>query len=96
MFNTERFLQIGAYNEKFICWGAEDNELFTRCKILEHTKFRDTDINSVCFHLFHRNAVRSNHPYYQSNFDEAGRVESMSKEQLLNYIKTWKQFQSNA
>lgn len=92
MFNTERFLEIGAYNEKFICWGAEDNELFSRCEILEHKKYRDTDLNSICFHLYHTNAVRNQHPFYQSNFDEAGKVGKMSKQELIDYIKTWKQF----
>lgn len=96
LFNRERFLEIGAYNEKFVCWGAEDNELFTRCSILEHKKFRDTDINSICFHLFHRDAVRNNHPYYQSNFDEANKVEKMNKEELQKYIKTWKQYECKA
>lgn len=92
MFNRERFLEIGGYNEKFICWGAEDNELFHRCKILEHKMYRDLDINSLCFHLFHNNAVRNQHPFYQSNFDEAGLVESMSKHELQEYIKTWIQY----
>ncbi len=92
LFNKEKFLEIGGYNEKFICWGAEDNELFSRCDILRHKKFRDEDLNSICFHLFHQNAVRANHPYYQSNFDEAGKVSNMSYDELSNYIKTWKQF----
>jgi predicted glycosyltransferase involved in capsule biosynthesis len=90
MFNRERFLDIGSYNEKFICWGAEDNELFTRCNILEHKKYRDTDINSICFHLHHKNAIRAHHPYYQQNFDEANLVGKMSKLELQDYIKTWK------
>jgi len=89
MFNRERFLEIGGYNEKFIAWGAEDNELCTRVKILEHKSFRDNDIDSVCFHLFHNNAIRNNHPYYQSNFDEAAHTGAMTKEELITYIKTW-------
>lgn len=92
MFNTKRFLEIGAYNERFICWGAEDNELFTRCEILEHKKYRDTDLDSICFHLFHTNALRNQHPFYQSNFEEAGKVSKMSKQELKEYIKTWNQF----
>jgi predicted glycosyltransferase involved in capsule biosynthesis len=90
MFNRDRFLEIGGYNENFICWGAEDNELFHRCNIFEHKKYRDTDLNSICFHLFHRNAVRNQHPFYQSNFDEANKVEKMSKKELSNYVKSWK------
>lgn len=93
MFNRDRFLEIGGYNENFVCWGAEDNELFHRCNILDHKKYRDTDLNSVCFHLFHRNAVRNQHPFYQSNFDEANKVEKMSKEELTLYVKTWRHLQ---
>jgi hypothetical protein len=92
LFNKQRFLEMGGYNEKFICWGAEDNELLSRCKILEHKVYRDTAQKAICFHLFHRNAVRNEHPYYQSNFDEVNMVEKMSKTELQNYIKTWKQF----
>jgi predicted glycosyltransferase involved in capsule biosynthesis len=92
MFNKQRFLEMGGYNEKFIAWGAEDNELYSRSKILEHKTFRDTDMDSVCFHLYHANAIRNNHPFYQSNFDEAGYVESLNKEQLQEYIKTWNNF----
>lgn len=89
MFNRERFLEIGGYNEKFIAWGAEDNELCTRVKTMEHNSFRDDNIDSVCFHLFHNNAIRNNHPYYQSNFDEAAHTGAMTKEELGEYIKTW-------
>lgn len=92
MFNRERFLEIGGYNEKFICWGAEDDELFCRCKILEHKLFRDEDINSICFHLAHRNATRHHHPHYESNFAEVKLVEGMGKDELQKYIKTWNQF----
>ena len=89
MFNRDRFIEVGMYNEKFIAWGAEDNELFTRIKKLEHKMFRIDDIDSVCFHLFHSNAIRNNHAYYQSNFDEARKVDEMTKEELKAYIDTW-------
>lgn len=94
LFNKEKFLEIGGYNEKFICWGAEDNELFERCKILNHKLYRDENLQSVCFHLFHQSAVRREHPYYNSNFEEMDKVSKMSREDLVSYIKTWKQFNS--
>lgn len=92
MFNRDRFIEIGGYNEKFIAWGAEDCEIDKRVSILHHKKYRDESIEAICFHLFHRNAIRNTHPFYQSNFDEAGRVEKMSKQDLQNYIATWKHF----
>jgi len=95
MFNKDRFLEMGGYNENFICWGAEDNELYHRCNILEHKQYRDNDLNSVCFHLFHRSAVRNQHPFYQSNFDEANKVVKMSKDELSSYVKTWKHIQGD-
>jgi len=90
MFNRDRFLEMGGYNERFVCWGAEDNELVHRCDILKHKKYRVSDLDAVCFHLYHRSATRNQHPFYQSNFDEANKVASMSKEELTSYIKTWK------
>lgn len=90
MFNKERFFSIGGYNEKFIAWGAEDNELDHRIRIMEHSTFRDESAESVCFHLFHKSAVRSGHPYYDSNFDEMGKVSKMNKKELTKYIATWK------
>jgi hypothetical protein len=90
MFNKERFLEIGGYNEKFIAWGAEDNELDSRIKTMEHISFRDNSDNSICFHLFHTNNIRNQHPYYQSNCDELHKIENMTKEQLTKYIATWR------
>jgi hypothetical protein len=93
MFNREKFLRIGGYNEKFIAWGAEDNEINKRVSILEHGTYRDDSEDSVCFHLFHRSALRNQHAYYESNFRELENVENKNKEQLLEYIKSWRQFE---
>lgn len=91
MFHKHRLLEIGGYNEAFICWGAEDNELVERCKILEHVFYRDENNESVCFHLFHQAATRAGHPFYESNFNEMGKVSRMCKKDLQEYIKTWNQ-----
>jgi predicted glycosyltransferase involved in capsule biosynthesis len=93
MFNRERFIEVGGYNQKFVAWGAEDNELDKRISILEHKKFRDVSPEAICFHLFHRNALRNTHPFYQSNFNEAHLVEKMSKDELQKYITTWNYFE---
>lgn len=92
MFSRKNFYDMGGYNPKFIAWGAEDNELFDRVKILKYDYFRDEDDYAMCFHLYHQNALRNEHPFYQANFDEAGKVSKMAKEELKSYIKTWSMF----
>jgi predicted glycosyltransferase involved in capsule biosynthesis len=89
MLNKQRFIEAGMYNEKFVSWGAEDNELDRRTQILGHKQFRTLDQQSICFHMFHRQAMRSNNPYYRKNVDEAVMVDKMSKTDLQTYIKTW-------
>ena len=92
MFNRELFYKIGGYNPNFIAWGAEDNEIINRILKLELKDFRDTKDYSICFHLFHRNAVRNNHPYYNHNFVEADKVDKMNKLELEQYISIWNPF----
>jgi predicted glycosyltransferase involved in capsule biosynthesis len=93
-FNKEKFISIGGWHEKFRSWGCEDNELFNRCNILQQEMYRVKDINSVCFHLMHVNATRHDNPYYNSNVQELDRLrpDKISKDQLLEYIKTWNYF----
>lgn len=92
MFNKELFLKAGGYNEKFIGWGCEDNEILTRMNKLECKMFRDTRKTSICFHLFHRNAQRDDNPFFNSNAEEWGKIQKMEKQELEEYIKTWKQY----
>lgn len=92
MFSRKNFYDMGGYNPKFIAWGAEDNELYDRVRILGYDHFRDNDEYAMCFHLYHRNALRSEHPFYQKNFDEVDKVSKMNKLQLEQYIKTWSMF----
>ena len=94
VFNKERFKGIGGWHEKFRSWGCEDNELFNRCDILSVKKHRVDNINDVCFHLWHENAIRHNNPYYDSNVNELDKLSqgSISKNKLEDYIKTWDYF----
>ena len=94
VFNTNLFKQIGGYNEKFIGWGAEDDEINLRCQILGYSNFRDTNKQSICFHLEHKSLLRHNNPFYQQNCNESDKVGQMSKEELISYINTWKQSNS--
>jgi hypothetical protein len=94
VFNKDLLIEMGGYNEKFIGWGGEDNEINERCLILEHKQFRDDDIEAVCFHLFHQSAVRNNNPYYDANMVELTKMDpkKISKQELLDYVKTWDNF----
>lgn len=89
MFDLQRFREVGGYNENFIAWGAEDNEIESRTKKLNLRHYRCEDPDAYLFHLYHSNAIRNNHPYYQSNFDEFHKVNNMSPKDLLSYINTW-------
>lgn len=89
MFNRNLFLSIGGYNENFIGWGCEDNEIVTRVDKLGHKKFRDTNIQSICFHLYHRSAERAENPFFERNSQEWHKIKMMNKEELESHIKTW-------
>lgn len=89
MFNRDLFLSIGGYNENFIGWGCEDNEIVARVDILGHKKFRDTNPQAICFHLYHRSAERAENPFFDQNSVEWHKIKAMNKEQLEAHIKTW-------
>jgi hypothetical protein len=90
MFNREKFLSIGGYNENFIGWGCEDNEILRRIDILGHKHFRDTRPEAICFHLFHRAAERAENPFFNANSSEIHKIQAMDKQQLEEYMKTWR------
>jgi predicted glycosyltransferase involved in capsule biosynthesis len=92
MFNKDLFIKTGGYNENFIGWGCEDNEIVTRLNKLNHKTYRDTNIKSICFHLFHRNAQRAENPFFQHNSNEWDKIKKINKEDLEKYISTWRQF----
>lgn len=93
MFNREKFLRAGGYNENFIAWGAEDEELVIRIKKLNLECFRDEEQNSFLFHIVHSNALREIHPFYENNVKELQKIECMDKEEVKKYINTWKQYE---
>jgi hypothetical protein len=92
MFNKEKFTAIGGYNQNFIGWGCEDNEIKVRLSTLELDIYRTNNKEAICFHLFHRSAMRSENPFYNHNFDIIHKVQEMSKKDLQEYIKTWNSF----
>lgn len=90
MFRTDNIKQVKGYNDKFIAWGYEDNELHYRIITLGYEEYRTKKDKDYCFHLRHSNTIRDNSPYYLQNHQEVTRVTGMNKDQIIEYIQTWK------
>ena len=87
--NRVLYKQCGLENEKFISWGSEDHERYSRVLKLEHK------IYTVKGTLYHLNHPRGNdswftNPLFGSNELERHKIENMTKEELETYIKTWR------
>ena len=87
VFDSDIFAKLGGYNEKFIGWGAEDDEIDTRYRTFNQSTFRDSD--GVCFHIQHQGTVRHTNPFYRHNCLESDKVGLMSFDELKHYISTW-------
>jgi GT2 family glycosyltransferase len=90
------FEKINGFNPNFIGWGYEDNEIISRAGTLNVSVARvgNETPNWFLFHLPHEEggvAIRDKdrHGYYKHNEEEVQKVESMNKEQLTEYIKSW-------
>jgi predicted glycosyltransferase involved in capsule biosynthesis len=92
MFKTDYYKKAGGYNEKFYCWGAEDNEIYERFEKLGYKHYRIHNVESIGFHLPHKNAIRHDNPFYQHNVNEFNKVKSLDKENLKKYISEWSMY----
>ena len=82
----------GGYNPNFVGWGYEDDELPARFHRLGYGVTRVNGQRKPCWHLDHTDNMSSkkeNQPNYEENRQIAGFVDTASKEQLEEYIKTW-------
>ena len=85
------FMEFGGGNENFISWGYDDTEMFERANKLGIKIGR---CEKGLYHLPHKsslNSLNGAHKYYNNNELEWIKVKNMSKEQLITYIKTWRQ-----
>lgn len=91
--NTQSFLNAGGENEKFIAYGPEDIERWERFRKID---LKVVQITGVLYHLDHwcgPNSKCSGNKYDKQNHDELEKIQTLSKQELLNYITTWNQTQ---
>lgn len=87
--NKEKLIRSGGENEKFIAWGPEDLERYERFNKLE---YKITRLDGNIYHMVHFKGKNSNknNPFFEENNKEYERVLNMNKDQLKEYIRTWR------
>lgn len=86
--NKQKYFEAGGENEKFISWGAEDNERIARWQKLGYRVGRVGDILYHISHFRTQNSDPSN-PFFGANTQEYARIVGMSKDELLKYVNGW-------
>lgn len=87
-YNKESFISSGMENEKMISYAPEDCERWDRFHILGLTVTR---LKGAMFHMMHFRGKDSSsrNPFFDKNHREYAKVKNMSKEKLIDYVKTW-------
>lgn len=86
LYNRQKYIEAGGFNEKFIGWGGEDDELVVRFRKLRLKEFRDMgDKNAKIFHLWH---PQSSLVFRQHNIDEYEKICKMTRIELTSYVKS--------
>ena len=91
-FNHDRYNKFGGYNPMFKGWGYEDNEITIRTRALGYDISRVMDEDAILFHLPHDGpgqSPKATHEFYQSNAQLSVMTETMTKEQMEEFIKQW-------
>ncbi len=93
-FNKKSFIEAGMENENYISYGPEDWERPIR---FEKLGFKLHRMEGNLYHINHWMGINSNtnNPYFHENNNEFEKVKNMSKEELQEYIKTWKWINDN-
>lgn len=88
LFNKESFFEAGGENENFISHSPEDAERFYRFTTLGYDVQR---IDGVLYHIDHWVGPNSSsrHKHAEQGRSEWRKVKEMSKEEILEYMKTW-------
>lgn len=90
-YRKDAFIEAGGENEKMISYAPEDQERFYRFNKLG---YRVARIPGIVYHIDHKITPNSStkHQDYQANEDEFTHIKSLTKEQLREYVDTWKYF----
>ncbi len=89
LFKTSTFKSLGGYNETFVGWGADDDEIWARFTNLGAAPAMLENYNA--FHLEHPRKEGSVTEYLK-NLYIAKVIEKMPAEESIDYIKTWNRF----
>jgi len=83
-FNRQVYIEGGMENENFKAYAPEDKERFYRFTTMGYNVGR---INNFVYHLEHARGENSwfSNPHMQSNMQEWEKIQSMSKESLIEY-----------
>lgn len=87
-FNTSLFKKFGGYNEEFIGWGYEDDEIVARFEKLSRVEYLET-FNG--YHLDHPRIPGDPLQAFKNQFLSQV-VKNMDSEDLLEYIQSWNRF----
>ena len=82
--DRQKYIDSYMMNENFVSWGCEDDEFYFRMSTLGNRIGR---INDYVYHLEHARGENSwfSNPHMQSNMSEWDKIQSMSKNNLLQY-----------
>ena len=90
----QTFINIGGFNPNFRGWGFEDNEIIIRAKKLNIPVFYINTNAPYLLHLPHISKElknkESSHVSYKLNEQEYTRIVNLSKIELVETIKLWK------
>jgi predicted glycosyltransferase involved in capsule biosynthesis len=88
----DTFFKFKGFNPHMVSWGYEDNEIISRVQKLGYNVGRINGKKDVLWHFPHENEnskPKEQHSFYEKNHQIVSMVESSTKEQLKEYIKTW-------
>jgi len=92
IMSNDFFYKINGFNPNILIWGYDDNEIISRSQKLDYKVGRINGRHDVLWHLPHEDKnskPKEQHPFYEQNHQIVSMVESSTKEQLQEYIKTW-------
>ncbi len=91
VFRTSTFKELGGYNEEFIEWGAEDNEIVNRFQTLGHPRVHLENYNA--FHFDHpRKPVEAAQVF--KNRLKMRELKDATEEELRRDIQRWSRFKN--